>query len=279
MSGGSNFYAVGGGESGHIAVDPRDSDVIWAGSYGGSITRMDRETGVTRNVRSYEDSQTGQQAADMKYRFQWNAPIRISPHDPDTVYHTSQYVHRTQDAGINWEVISPDLTTNDVTKQGYSGGEGITRDNTGVEVYTTIFSFEESPITAGLLWAGSDDGLIHISQDNGDDVGEHHAGQHGGGRHVNQIDMSAHDRRPGARRGLQVPRAGLPAVHLPDQRLRRDLDAADRRHQRHPGQSLRALRAGGSEPPRAAVRRHRVRHVRLVRRRRRTGSRSNSTCR
>ena len=93
LGGGSNFWAVGGGESGHIAVDPRDSNVIWAGSYGGAITRMDRNTGVTRDVRSYADSQTGQQASDMRYRFQWNAPIRISPHDPDTVYHASQYVH------------------------------------------------------------------------------------------------------------------------------------------------------------------------------------------
>jgi photosystem II stability/assembly factor-like uncharacterized protein len=193
LGGGSNFWAVGGGESGHIAVDPRDSNVIWAGSYGGAITRMDRNSGITRDVRSYADSQTGQQASDMKYRFQWNAPIRISPHDPDTVYHASQYVHRTRDAGISWEIISPDLTTNDITKQGYSGGEGITRDNTGVEVYTTVFAFEESPHTRGLLWAGSDDGLVHISRDNGTtwdnitppDIPE--------GGTVNMIDMSAHD--------------------------------------------------------------------------------------
>ncbi|MCP4245409.1 MAG: glycosyl hydrolase, partial [bacterium] len=151
--GGGGFYSVGGGDSGHIAVDPRDNNVIWAGSYGGNFTRQDRNTGITRSVRIYADAETGQQAADMKYRFQWNAPIRISPHDPDTVYITSQFVHRTRDDGVNWEVISPDLTTNDITKQGYSGGEGITRDSTGVEVYTTVFAFEESPLTAGLLWA------------------------------------------------------------------------------------------------------------------------------
>ena len=190
--GGSGFYSVGGGESGHIAVDPRDPNIIWAGSYGGSITRQDRNTGVTRSVREYPDAQTGQQAADMKYRFQWNAPIRISPHDPDTVYHTSQYVHRTQDAGINWEVISPDLTTNDITKQGYSGGEGVTRDNTGVEVYTTVFAFEESPLTAGLLWAGSDDGLIHISKDNGVTWENITPPNMVDGGTVNQIDMSVH---------------------------------------------------------------------------------------
>jgi len=193
FGGGPSFYDVGGGESGHIAVDPRDANVIWAGSYGGSITRMDRNTGVTRNVRSYEDTQTGQQAADMKYRFQWNAPIRISPHDPDTVYHASQYIHRTRDAGVSWEVISPDLTTNDITKQGYSGGEGITRDSTGVEVYTTVFAFEESPYTAGLLWAGSDDGLVHVSRDNGVTWANITPIDMPEGGTVNQIDMSAHD--------------------------------------------------------------------------------------
>src|SRR4029079_2416132 len=103
----------------------------------------------------------------MKDRFQWNAPIRLSPHNPDIVYTTSQYVHRSKDGGQTWERISGDLTRNDRTKQDYSGGEGITRDDTGVEVYNTVFAFEESAITAGLLWAGSDDGLLHISRDNG----------------------------------------------------------------------------------------------------------------
>ncbi len=191
--GGASFFTVGGGESGHIAVDPRDENIIYAGSYGGAITRMDRSTGVTRSVRGYEDSPTGQQAADMKYRFQWNAPIRISPHDPDVLYHTSQYVHRTRNGGLDWEVISPDLTTNNPEMQSYSGGTGITRDNTGVEVYTTIFALEESPLTPGLLWAGSDDGMVHISNDNGatwEDITP--AGIPPGGT-VNMIDLSAHD--------------------------------------------------------------------------------------
>jgi hypothetical protein len=102
----------------------------------------------------------------MKYRFQWNAPILISPHDPDTVYTTSQVVHRTRDGGMNWDVVSPDMTRNDKRRQQYSGGEGITRDNTGVEVYATIFALEESPTTPGLLWSGSDDGLVFVSRDN-----------------------------------------------------------------------------------------------------------------
>ncbi|MEZ5319333.1 MAG: hypothetical protein R2752_18170 [Vicinamibacterales bacterium] len=160
-------YGVGGGESGWIAVDPRDPGITYAGNYGGSISRIDRNTGISDNVRVYADSQTGQRAADMKYRFQWNAPIMISPHNPDVVYTTSQVVHRTTNGGLDWQVISPDLTRNDKTRQQYSGGEGITRDNTGVEVYSTIFVLEESPIAPGNLWAGSDDGLMHLSRDNG----------------------------------------------------------------------------------------------------------------
>jgi len=160
-------YQMGGGESGYVAVDPRRSSLNYAGNYGGTLQRLDRENGLSENVRVYADSQTGQRAADMKYRFQWNNPIRISWHTPDVVYTTSQMVHRTTDGGANWDVISPDLTRNDKRRQQYSGGEGITRDNTGVEVYATIFAFEESPTTPGLLWAGSDDGLVHVSRDNG----------------------------------------------------------------------------------------------------------------
>ena len=160
-------YSMGGGESGYVAVDPRRSTLNYAGNYGGTLQRIDRESGMSENVRVYADSQTGQRAADMKYRFQWNNPIKISWHTPDVVYTTSQVVHRTTDGGANWDVISPDLTRNDKRRQQYSGGEGITRDNTGVEVYATIFAFEESPTTPGLLWAGSDDGLVHVSRDNG----------------------------------------------------------------------------------------------------------------
>jgi photosystem II stability/assembly factor-like uncharacterized protein len=164
--GAGEFYEVGGGESGHIAVDPHNPNIVYAGSYGGELTRMDIATGLLRNVMVYPESATGQRAADIKYRFQWNAPIRISPQDPDIVYACSQYVHRSRDGGLNWEVISPDLTRNDKKKQDYSGTP-ITRDNTGVEVFGTVFAFEESPQVKGLFWAGSDDGLVHISRDSG----------------------------------------------------------------------------------------------------------------
>ncbi len=187
-----SFYSVGGGESGHIAVDPRNPNIVYAGSYGGTITRMDASTRLARSVMAYPESATGQRAADLKYRFQWNAPILISPHDPDVVYHTSQHVHRTRDGGHSWEVISPDLTRNDKSRQDYSGGP-ISRDNTGVEVFATIFAFVESPLTKGLLWAGSDDGLVHISRDDGANwKNVTPAGMPDFGT-VNMIDVSAHD--------------------------------------------------------------------------------------
>ncbi len=188
-----DFYSVGGGESGHIAVDPRHPNIVYAGSHSGSITRMDTNTRLSESVRAYPELETGERALDMRYRVQWNAPIRISPHNPDLVYHTSQHVHRTRDAGHSWEVISPDLSRNDKSKQDYSGGEGITRDSTTVEVYDTIFAFEESPHTAGLLWAGTDDGLVHLSRDDGKtwtNVTPREMPEWGC---VNMIDLSAHD--------------------------------------------------------------------------------------
>ena len=160
------WFSVGGGESGHIAVDPRNPNIIYAGNYIGQITRFDRERWHRRDVVAYPQMHDGTAPRDIRYRFQWNAPIRISPHDPDVVYHCSQYVHRTTDGGKTWEVISPDLTTNNDAYQDIPGGP-IQHDHTGVELYTTIFSFEESPLEAGVLWAGSDDGLVHLSRDNG----------------------------------------------------------------------------------------------------------------
>ncbi len=108
----------------------------------------------------------GYGASDLRYRFQWTFPIQYSPHDPDTLYVTSNHVHRSTNEGMSWEVISPDLTRNDPATLEASGGP-ITKDNTGAEVYATIFAFVESPHQQGLFWTGSDDGLVHISRDNG----------------------------------------------------------------------------------------------------------------
>ena len=162
-----HWYAPAGCETAWVAIDPRDADITYGGCYGGSIGRYDRSLEHEKEVMAWPQMAVGRGAKDLKYRFQWNAPISISPHDPDVLYHSSNFVHRTRDAGHTWEIISPDLSRNDESKQGLAGGP-ITKDNTGVEVYGTIFALEESPHEAGVLWAGSDDGLIHLSMDGGE---------------------------------------------------------------------------------------------------------------
>src|SRR5688500_3955785 len=161
-----DWYVPGGCESATVAVDPRDPNVTYAGCYGGSLGRYDRRTGVEQEVMVWPQMAVGQRAADLKYRFQWNTPIRVSRHDPAVLYTTSNHVHRSRDEGRSWEEASPDLTRNQKAKQESSGGP-ISKDNTGVEVYGTIFAFEESPHAKGELWAGSDDGLVHLSRDDG----------------------------------------------------------------------------------------------------------------
>ncbi len=163
----AGLYAVGGGESGHIAVDPRNPDIIYAGTYIGIISRIDRSKDSYKRVGAYPELYDGVEGRNLKYRFQWNAPIRFSPHDPNVLYATSNYVHRSTNEGHTWEVISPDLTQN-IDAYLDIPGEPIQNDNTSVELYCTIFAFEESTLEKGVLWAGSDDGLIHISRDNGE---------------------------------------------------------------------------------------------------------------
>jgi photosystem II stability/assembly factor-like uncharacterized protein len=163
----SDWWPVAGGESGYIAPDPENPNVTYGGSYGGYLNKYDAELGLSDRIDVWPDNPMGAGAEDLKYRFQWTFPIIISPHNPDVLYTTSQKVHRSTDEGMSWEEISPDLTRDDKAKQGESGGP-ITKDDTSVEYYNTIFTFVESPIQEGLLWAGSDDGLIHISRDNGE---------------------------------------------------------------------------------------------------------------
>ncbi|MFZ9504546.1 MAG: VPS10 domain-containing protein [Cyclobacteriaceae bacterium] len=154
-----------GGESGHVAVDPRDG-TIYSGNYTGEIYRFDVKRGHTKIVTHYPQLHDGLPMYDVKYRYQWNAPITLSTHNPDVLYHCSQYVHKTTDGGQTWEVISPDLTLNKKEYQGLPGGP-VQIDYTGVENYNTIFVLEESPLTEGELWAGTDDGLVHITRDGG----------------------------------------------------------------------------------------------------------------
>jgi len=156
-----------GGESAHLAIDPENNDVVYGGSYGGYLTRVNHETKQTQAINVWPDNPMGYGAEGMKYRFQWNFPIFFSPHNPDKLYALSNHVHASTDGGRSWELLSPDLTTNDLTKLGPSGGP-ITKDNTGVEYYCTLFAGMESPYEEGLLWVGSDDGLIHLSRDGGE---------------------------------------------------------------------------------------------------------------
>jgi photosystem II stability/assembly factor-like uncharacterized protein len=160
-------YEVGGGESGYIAVKPDDPNIVFAGSFAGMITRYDHRTGQRQNITAWPEESAGWGAKDVKYRFQWTFPILISTHDPQSLYITSQFVHRSTDEGKSWTVISPDLTRNDPTKQEPSGGP-ITIDSNGMDYYCTIFALAESPVQAGLFWTGSDDGLIHLTRDNGE---------------------------------------------------------------------------------------------------------------
>ena len=168
----SNYYEVGGGESGYVAPDPTDPEVVYAGSYGGDITRYDHHTEQTQAINPWPRNVIGWGMADLKHRFQWTEPIVFSPHDPHTLYYAGEVLFKTTDQGMSWSIISPDLTRNDKSKQQAAGGP-ITKDNTGVEVYDTIFSVVESPAQKDQIWAGSDDGLIHITKNGGqnwDDV-------------------------------------------------------------------------------------------------------------
>ncbi len=161
-----DWESSAGGESGWLAIDPTDQDVVFGGSYGGLLARMNHRTGENRMVNVWPDNPMGHGAEGMDPRFQWNFPIVYSRHQPSTLYAAGNRLFRTRNDGQSWEAISPDLTRNDPARLGASGGP-ITKDNTGVEYYCTIFSMAEGT-TAGVIWAGSDDGLIHVSRDYGE---------------------------------------------------------------------------------------------------------------
>jgi photosystem II stability/assembly factor-like uncharacterized protein len=165
----THWYDVGGGESGWIAPHPENSDIVFAGSYGGFLTRYDHRTKQLRTVNVYPDNPMGAGAEAMKYRFQWNYPILFSPHKTSGIYPlyaAGNILFRSLDEGQSWQAISPDLTRDDKSKQGTSGGP-ITQDNTSVEYYSTIFALSESSVQQGVIWAGSDDGLVHVTRDGG----------------------------------------------------------------------------------------------------------------
>jgi photosystem II stability/assembly factor-like uncharacterized protein len=166
----SAWQSVGGGESGWSTPDPVDPNIIWSsasgsGSIGGIVERFDLRNGQMRRVEVWPDQTNGSPAAELKYRFVWTFPLTISPHDHKKLYVGSQFVHQTTDDGQSWQVISPDLTTNDKSKQGFSGG--LTGDNIGVEYFSVIFAIAESPREQGLIWVGTNDGLVQLTRDGG----------------------------------------------------------------------------------------------------------------
>ncbi len=161
-----DWYPVGGGESGYIVPHPLDPNIVYAGSYAGYITRFDKHTWQTQNISVWPESPTGYGVGSLKHRFQWTAPIVISPHDPNVLYQGGEALFKTTNGGMSWAAISPDLTRNDKSKQGPSGGP-ITKDNTSVEYYDTIFSIVESSLQKDLIWVGTDDGLVQITRDGG----------------------------------------------------------------------------------------------------------------
>lgn len=161
-----NWRSVGGGESGYVVPDPKDPNIVYAGSYWGDLTRYDERTGQTVPIKPWPRETMGWAPKDLKHRGPWTAPISFSPHDPNVLYYSNEVLFKTTDGGNSWETISPDLTRNDKSKQLASGGP-LTKDNTSVEVYGTIFSFNESPVEKGLIWVGTDDGLIQMTRDGG----------------------------------------------------------------------------------------------------------------
>lgn len=162
-----HWDVTAGFESAHLAVDPTDNEIVYGGGYGGYLTRKNHRTGGIRAINVWPDNPMGYGAEGMKYRFQWNFPIFFSPHHSQKLYTASNHLHMSEDGGDSWKIISPDLTRNDSARLVSSGGP-ITQDNTGVEYYCTIFAAAESPQEEGLIWVGSDDGLIHLTKDGGE---------------------------------------------------------------------------------------------------------------
>ena len=161
-----DWFPAAGGESGFVVPDPQHPYITYGGGYDGALVKYNRKTGQRQMIDVWPDNPMGHGASKLKERFQWTYPIVISPENPNVIYVTSQYVYKSTDHGMSWQRISPELTKNDKSKQKSSGGP-ITQDNTSVEYYDTIFAFTESPVKAGILWAGSDDGDVHLSTNGG----------------------------------------------------------------------------------------------------------------
>ena len=187
----NDFFPVGGGESAHIAFDPDDPKLIYATTINGTLTEYDSENQRVRRIKPYPEFVYGKMSRDLRYRANWNAPVTASPQDPNVIYYGAHKVLRTTDRGVTFEEISPDLTKDEKDKQGLNGGP-ITAENVGAEFYGTLLTITASPHEYGTLWVGSDDGLIHITRDDGENWEDVTPGNLRGAM-VNSIDVSPHD--------------------------------------------------------------------------------------
>jgi len=186
-----DWHSVAGGESAYIAFDPNSPEVIYGGTYQGNISKWTKGSNAHKSIKEYPELGLSIAPKDFKYRYNWNAPIISSPHDRNTIYHAGNVVFKTTDGGINWSVISPDLTRNDITKHG-PGGKPFTNEAAGGENYNTIMYLVESTHEEGVLWAGSDDGLIHITK-NGGQSWENVTPKNLPEGIINYIEVSPHD--------------------------------------------------------------------------------------
>ncbi len=186
-----DYFAVGGGESAHIAFDAENPRLIYATTINGTLTEYDHENKRMRPIKPYPEYVFGQQSKDLKYRTNWNAPVASSPHDPRVLYYGTHILLRSSDRGVTWEEISPDLTKNEVDKQGLNGGP-LTAENVGAEFYGTIFYIIESPHESGTILVGSDDGLLHLTRDHGGNWEDVTPADLGGAQ-INAIEFSPHD--------------------------------------------------------------------------------------
>ena len=186
-----DYTAVGGGESASISFDPDDPRLIYATSINATLTEYDAELERTRELKPYPEYTFATDPRDHKYRFNWNAPVIVSPHNPEVIYYGAHVLLKSVDRGFTWEEISPDLTSNDAEKQGLGGGP-FTNEQAGAETYNTILYISESAHEEGVIWVGSDDGLVHLTRDGGNtwsNVTPRGVGE----AHINSIEISPHD--------------------------------------------------------------------------------------
>jgi len=186
-----DYYSVGGGESAHITFDENNPKLVYATTINGTLTEIDTENRRTRPIKPYPQYVFGMNAEDLKYRANWNAPVSSSPHDPSIIYYGAQLILRSSDRGVNWEEISPDLTRNEKEKQRLNGGP-LTVENVGAEFYGNVYTIVESPHERGVIWSGSDDGLVYVTRDDGENwtnVTPNNAPE----GMINAIEVSPHD--------------------------------------------------------------------------------------